>query len=518
MTTSDFGKPETGLVQMPSEQSASALAMQNDVWNRLMLWHPDEPGSFYSFSHRLQHENGWTRVYTEKAIEEYRKFLFLSQVADHIVCPSEDVDQVWHLHLTYTRSYWEELCGNILKRPLHHQPTKGGRSEHELYVELYKRTLASYERWFGSSPDRLLWPSASERFTPKDVQRVDRAKYLLVRRINLQSPAWFGGVSNRLQEILEWPRTTKVAGFGLAFLLTPAVIPLGPLDWAGPDFLKWYSFVLIGGVIAAFLLRHILWPDDSDVPEDLRYYEIACLKGNWKLAVNAVLAKLLTSKHVIADVRATKTLFLTTDSFTRGDNEFEDTVAQCLKQTKGLTMTELHNELQSSGEQLEESLRKRGLLTGNASYAFAARAYSFLIMLAVCGVGIAKVNVGVSRGKPVGFLVAMLIIPCLLTIWFLIRPRVTATARSWLKNQARARAGLKGEVGAAFRSPESIAIGTALFGAAALSGAELLPLKTAWQTNRVELGASGCGTAGCGGGGCGGGGGGGCGGCGGGGD
>jgi uncharacterized protein (TIGR04222 family) len=181
-------------------------------------------------------------------------------------------------------------------------------------------------------------------------------------------------------------------------------------------------------------------------------------------------------------------------------------------------MTELHNELQSSGEQLEESLRKRGLLTGNASYAFAARAYSFLIMLAVCGVGIAKVNVGVSRGKPVGFLVAMLIIPCLLTIWFLIRPRVTATARSWLKNQARARAGLKGEVGAAFRSPESIAIGTALFGAAALSGAELLPLKTAWQTNRVELGASGCGTAGCGGGGCGGGGGGGCGGCGGGGD
>ena len=494
------------------------LAIQHELWPRLEAWHPDDPECSFPFSLRLQHENGWTRAYALKAIDEYRKFLFLSQVADHIVCPSEEVDQVWHQHLTYTRSYWDSLCGRILGRSLHHQPTRGGQSEQELYAELYKRTLASYEQWFGCPPDQHLWPDPVERFARKEIQRVDRTKYLLVRRPNLQIPNWLDGISNRLQEILVWPRTTKAAGFGVVLLLMPAVIPLGPLDWTGPDFLMWYSYVLIGGAIAAFLLRHILWPDDSDVPEGIRYYEVACLKGNWKLAVNSVLAKLLASKHVVAEVQATQTRFLMSDLTMRGDSEFENSVAHSLEYSAGLTMTELHNDLQSQGEQLEESLRKRRLLTGNASYALAARAYSFLIMLAVCAVGISKVSVGVSRGKPVGFLVAMLIVSCLLAVWFLIRPRVTATTRSWLRNQVRERAGLKDEVGAAFRSPESIALGTALFGAAALSGTELLPLKTAWQTNRVELGASGCGTAGCGGGGCGGGGGGGCGGCGGGGD
>lgn len=514
MTISESSK--TGLMATTSDQSAAELAKQNDVWNRLMLWHPDEPDCPCAFSDRLQHENGWTRAYTRKAIAEYRKFLFLSQVADHIVCPSEDVDQVWHLHLTYTRSYWDELCGKILRRPLHHQPTRGGQSEQELYADLYRRTLSSYEHWFGCTPDPQLWPEPSKRFARKEFQRVDRVRYLLVRRPSLQLPNWLVGILNRLREILEWPRTTKAAG--LVLMLTPAVIPIGPLDWTGPDFLKWYSGVLIGGIIAAFLLRHILWPDDADVPEDLRYYEVACLKGNWKLAVNSVLAKFLAYKDVVADVHATETRFRMSDSTRKGDDEFENSVARSLEDSAGLTMTKLHNELQSPGEQLEESLRKRGLLTGNASYALAARAFSFLIMLAVSGVGIAKVNVGVSRGKPVGFLVAMLIIPSLLGIWFLIRPRLTATSRGWLRNQVRERAGLKDDVGAAFRTPDNIALGTALFGAAALVGTELLPLKTAWQANRVELGASGCGTAGCGGGGCGGGGGGGCGGCGGGGD
>ena len=33
------------------------------------------------------------------AIEEYRKFVFLALVAGHQITPSDQVDQVWHLHL-----------------------------------------------------------------------------------------------------------------------------------------------------------------------------------------------------------------------------------------------------------------------------------------------------------------------------------------------------------------------------------------------------------------------------------
>lgn len=511
--------PQAGPAGCPLQSMIPESTLQREVWQKLSSWHPDDPGSIYPFSRRLQLENGWTRDHTEKAIEEYRRFLFLSQVAGHVVCPSEDVDQVWHQHLTFTRSYWEDLCGKILKRPLHHQPTTGGRSENELYLELYSRTLAGYEKWFGRQPDLELWPSPTKRFAAKDMQRVDRSKYFLIRRPSFRLPQLFAAIHSRMQDILWWPRIAKVAGYGLAIVLLPAAIPLGPLDWTGDVFLKWYLPVLIGGILAAFLIRHILWPDDADVPENLRYYEVASLKGNWKLAVNSVLAKLLTSKQVVAEVKGTKTKFLIAESSGPDDGSFESAVAQSLMRSTGLTMTDLHHELQGQGSELEESLRRKGLLTGNASYALAARAYSFLIMLAVAAVGAAKVSVGYSRGKPVGFLIALLVIAAVLAIWCLIRTRQTGTVRRWLRQQQRERAGLKEAVGAAFRSPESVAIGTALFGAAALSGDQLLPLKTTWQANRTELGSSGCGTAGCGGSGCGGGcGGGGCGGCGGGGD
>lgn len=511
--------PQAGPAGCPLQSTIPETTLQRDVWQKLSAWHPDDPASIDPFSRRLQRENGWTREHTSKAIDEYRRFLFLSQVAGHVVCPSEDVDQVWHQHLTCTRSYWEDLCGRILKRPLHHQPTTGGRTENERYAELYTRTLASYQEWFGCQPDPELWPCPAERFAAKDMQRVDRSKYLLIRRPSFRLPRLFAAIHSRLHEILWWPRIARAAGYGFAIVLLPAAIPLGPLDWTGGVFLKWYLTILVGGIIAAFLIRHILWPDDADVPENLRYYEVACLKGNWKLAVNSVLAKLLASKQVVAEVKAAKTQFLFVGSSVPDDGGFENAVANSLKRPTGLTMTDLHDELHGQGSELEESLRRKGLLTGNASYALAARVYSFLIMLAVALVGAAKVSVGYSRDKPVGFLISLLIIPAVLAIWCLIRTRQTGTVRRWLRQQQRERAGLKEEVGAAFRSPESVAIGTALFGAAALSGDQLLPLKTAWQANRTELGSSGCGTAGCGGSGCGGGcGGGGCGGCGGGGD
>ena len=81
----------------------------------------DKPGTKFTFAQRLARENGWSIEYTNRVIEEYRKFIFLAVVAEHLVTPSEQVDRVWHLHLTYTRSYWNEFCPNVLGQPLHHQ-------------------------------------------------------------------------------------------------------------------------------------------------------------------------------------------------------------------------------------------------------------------------------------------------------------------------------------------------------------------------------------------------------------
>src|SRR5262245_31122097 len=127
----------------------SMNSTQQVLYERLMQFQIDESGAELTFARRLARENGWTLDSAERVITEYKRFLFLACEAGHIVSPSEDVDQVWHLHLTYTRSYWSDLCPNVLARPLHHMPTKGGSAEQSYFVDLYNLTLASYEKAFG---------------------------------------------------------------------------------------------------------------------------------------------------------------------------------------------------------------------------------------------------------------------------------------------------------------------------------------------------------------------------------
>lgn len=83
-------------------------------------------------------------------MEEYRRFLFRSVVMDHIVTPSEEVDQFWHMQICYTKSYWNELCEKALIRPLHHNQIFGGEYEIQKYRQCYLDSLKSYESYFGA--------------------------------------------------------------------------------------------------------------------------------------------------------------------------------------------------------------------------------------------------------------------------------------------------------------------------------------------------------------------------------
>ena len=78
------------------------------------------------------------RLRRERTIEEYRKFCFLAVHAGHPVAPSDEVDQVWHQHLLYSRHYWEALCRDTLEMPLHHGPTEGGVAEGRKYHAWYE--------------------------------------------------------------------------------------------------------------------------------------------------------------------------------------------------------------------------------------------------------------------------------------------------------------------------------------------------------------------------------------------
>ena len=102
---------------------------------------------------------------------EYGRFCFLAVVSPTPVTPSEEVDEVWHLHLTYSRDYWDVWCGAVLQAPLHHDPTPGGAAAQAVYRAQYAETLALYEGFFGLPPEAL-WPATHRRFGARPRFRV----------------------------------------------------------------------------------------------------------------------------------------------------------------------------------------------------------------------------------------------------------------------------------------------------------------------------------------------------------
>ncbi|HLM44315.1 MAG TPA: hypothetical protein VK458_10640 [Myxococcaceae bacterium] len=153
----------------------------SELWTKLARFNIDSGDGPLTFERRLARENGWTPGYSRRVVEEYKRFVLLCCEAGHPCTPSDQVDQAWHLHLTYTRSYWEELCQKVLQRPLHHEPTKGGSKEGAKFDDWYARTLASYERLFGQKAPADLWPPAEERFgVDPYAQRVNLKRHWVV--------------------------------------------------------------------------------------------------------------------------------------------------------------------------------------------------------------------------------------------------------------------------------------------------------------------------------------------------
>lgn len=139
------------------------LAAQSALGARLEALDLDGAAAL-PFSRRLARDNGWPPVFARRVVLEYKKFVHLAATCSHPVTPSDEVDRAWHLHLVYTRSYWNELCGGILGFQLHHGPTQGGAAEGQKFGDWYTRTLVSYQAAFGAAPPPDIWPPAAKRF------------------------------------------------------------------------------------------------------------------------------------------------------------------------------------------------------------------------------------------------------------------------------------------------------------------------------------------------------------------
>jgi len=197
---------------------------QKELWERIQAFAFDEPSSSFPFSKKLQQENNWTKTFTADVIEEYRRFIFLCCILPGGASPSDSVDKVWHLHLTYTTNYWKDFCNNTLHKEIHHFPSRGGTEEKLKYTNLYEQTLEKYATIFLEQPPSSIWPRNLPAVTVKVHDIYDR---------------------NFFQRM--------VLAFGAFVLLF--VFAFNIFRSTGESFLLYYLIIIITGTLIFYILQ-----------------------------------------------------------------------------------------------------------------------------------------------------------------------------------------------------------------------------------------------------------------------
>ncbi|HXU28926.1 MAG TPA: DUF1399 domain-containing protein, partial [Bacteroidia bacterium] len=127
--------------------------MDTELWNKILAFNLDAPMSEYNFSTRLAKENYWTKNFTQQAILEYKKFMYLAATSDFMVSPSEIVDVVWHQHLIFTQSYQE--FGVLIGKQVQHVPSTHNKEEFIKFKQAKERTQKLYTENFKDQPTEI---------------------------------------------------------------------------------------------------------------------------------------------------------------------------------------------------------------------------------------------------------------------------------------------------------------------------------------------------------------------------
>ncbi len=489
---------------------------QADLYQRIIVFPLDEPNSALPFGARLARENNWTRAFANRVVGEYKRFAFLAVAAGHYVAPSDEVDQAWHMHLTYTRSYWDEFCPHVLGTSLHHHPTQGGAAELDKFKAWYGKTLESYERLFGHEPPADIWPDVETRFSgAADYRRVNTSTNWIVPR---QPARWLArlplfGVLSTYVVIAGSAVAEGSAGRPLNSL---ALLASYPFDLKGAQFLKFFILALACAVLVALLVRYALciasepWQEDS---VELDAYELAYLNGGRRQATAALLTDMV-NRRILSFDPFIERLVRNPEYQDDGSMHPAEREVQAALDAVGSRPYELAQYRWQWQAQIAERLTSLRLIATEARD-FVGRAVPILIVMTVPALGAAKIYVGLSRDKPVGFLVIGCVLAAAMALVVFGQPlhRTTAGNRV-LRRHKREHSKLKRHLDQVDPAHMPLAVG--LFGVGVLAGGSLNSFQAAFAPKAVEGGSSSWGGSGCGGGGCGGGGcGGGCGGCGG---
>ena len=120
--------------------------------------------STHAFASKIARKLNWERSFALRAIEEYRKFVYLGIIADFHVTPPRIIDQVWHEHLLFSRAY-REFCRDVLQHDFDHNPELlPSDGQTGVFQAQYEATLELYRLEFNVRPPDGIWGTPKFRW------------------------------------------------------------------------------------------------------------------------------------------------------------------------------------------------------------------------------------------------------------------------------------------------------------------------------------------------------------------
>lgn len=456
---------------------------QKQLWNRIQQFAIDDPLASVKYSDKLAHHNAWSKEYTVRVIEEYKKFIFLCCVLPQGASPSKPVDEAWHLHLTYTHNYWKEFCNGVLGREIHHYPSKGGPEEKEKHLSWYNSTLDAYQKIFGTEAPPEIWKSD----TIKPEKNVATDSKLENYRL------WY----KKYLYILILP-----------FLLIAILYgKINPYNLTGPQFLIFYPALVIATVTYLLLIRSKKIKETEELAAELYkgdadIYQVARFVYGKKCSLRAGIVD-LAERKILEPIRRGRFIYYPSNyRYSSSEkNPLAIGLVRNVKEGEAIFFNSFFSYYDDAAT-YHQGLANLYRSAGTSDY------FPVIISLLTLAAGIARIIQGYQNDRPVAYLSAI----CVTAFIILVIVVMASSGKKIL--QQLFKDNFRDEGNAAY--PSSVMASTFVF----LGLGSLAPMDGYYNLNNTFSrqrnndsgswsgdGGSGCGSDGgssCGGGGCGG--------------
>ncbi|OQP53714.1 glycine-rich domain-containing protein [Niastella populi] len=361
----------------------------SSLWSAIQQFPLDDPNAEINFSRKLSAKQRWSPSYTAQVIEEYRKFLFLCCISPNGASPSQAVDEAWHLHLTYTQSYWTDLCKNTLKKDVHHHPSRGGDEEDHKHRDWYAETLSLYQSVFESPPPEDIWPPPLQPKSP----------------IEEPVPIIRNTVIALIVVLLLFPFLLIYYQHGVFF----------PFSLTGKQFIGFLPLLAVSSILCHMLIqnekfKHFPALADSWFPEEATAFEIARFLYGRKRAMQTAIVDLIRRNLLV--LTTDKLFLLYPHRYVKPENERNPLIPALLKDDRSSVTYDSIIEQWGKDVPEEHSTLQQLHELANRKESFFKK-YNFLII--PFAIGIARFIQGVANYKPVSYLFVEIMVLLLVT-------------------------------------------------------------------------------------------------------